>query len=138
MSVFFERHDLGPPAQARMQLAAPDIDGIDAPRAAREQHLGEAAGRGADIEADAARRIDAEMVERGRELHAAARDPGMRRRGAQRRIGGDLVRRLCAPVTPSAVTRPAAIAACALARLSNRPRSTSSRSARMRVVMTVP
>jgi hypothetical protein len=36
---------------------------------------------------------------------------------------------------PSAVTRPAAMAAWALARLSNRPRATSSRSARWRTVM---
>ena len=48
-----ERHDLGAAAQARMQLAAPDIDRVDPPGAAREQDLGEAAGRGADIEADA-------------------------------------------------------------------------------------
>ena len=38
-----------------MQLAVPDIDRVDAPGAACEQHLGETAGRGADIEADAAR-----------------------------------------------------------------------------------
>src|SRR4051794_5184136 len=37
--------------------------------------------------------------------------------------------------TSSAVTRPAAIAACALARLSNRPRSTSRRSMRIWVAM---
>src|SRR5580692_4383967 len=36
--------------------------------------------------------------------------------------------------TPSAVTRPAAIAACARARLSNRPRATNRRSARSRLV----
>ena len=116
-----------------MKLAAADIDRIDAPRAAREQHLGEAAGRGADIEADAARDIDAEMVERRRKLDAAARHPGMRglARAALRR-SRNLLGRL-ATGTPSAVTRPAAIAACARARLSNRPRSTSRRSARWRV-----
>src|ERR1700676_5730314 len=37
---------------------------------------------------------------------------------------------------PSAVTRPAAIAAWARARLSNRPRATNRRSARSRTVMT--
>src|ERR1700728_4787957 len=37
--------------------------------------------------------------------------------------------------TPSALTRPAAIAACARARLSNRPRSTRRRSARWRAVI---
>ena len=41
-----------------MQLAATDVYGIDPPRAACEQHVGEASGRGADIEADAAARIE--------------------------------------------------------------------------------
>ena len=84
----------GRAAQARVQLPASDVDRIDAPRAAREQHLGEAAGRGADVEADAAGRIEPEMIERGRELHAAARHPGMRRRRLQRGVGGDLLGRL--------------------------------------------
>ena len=53
-------NDIVAAAQPRMQLAAADIDRIDAPRAALEQHFGEAAGRGADIEADAAGDIDAE------------------------------------------------------------------------------
>ena len=70
-----------------MQLAAPDIDRIDAPRAAREQHVGEAAGRSADIEADAPRRIEAEMIERGGELQPAARDPRMLGVGFEHRIG---------------------------------------------------
>src|SRR5205085_9483851 len=39
---------------------------------------------------------------------------------------------------PSAVTPPAAIAACALARLSNRPRSTRTMSARLRVISGPP
>ena len=56
MSVSFQRDDARLAAQPRMQLTAADIDGIDAARAAREQHLGEAAGRGADVEADAAAR----------------------------------------------------------------------------------
>ena len=50
----FERDDLRSPAQARVQLPAADIDRIDPLRAALEQHLREAAGRGADVEADAA------------------------------------------------------------------------------------
>ena len=45
-----------------MQLAAADIDGIDVPGAACEQHLGEAAGRGADVETDVARGIEPEMI----------------------------------------------------------------------------
>ena len=75
----------GPPAsflvrlgvQARMQLAVADIDGVDAPGAAGEQYLAEAAGRSADIEADATPRIEAEMFKRRGELDSAARHVGM-------------------------------------------------------------
>ena len=41
-----------------MQLAAPDVHGIDSPCAARQQDLGESAGRGADIETDAVSGIE--------------------------------------------------------------------------------
>ena len=40
------------------KLAGADIDRVDALGAARQQHLGEAAGRGADIEADTAGDIE--------------------------------------------------------------------------------
>ncbi len=88
-----QRHHLGPAAQARMQLVAADVDREDAARAAREQDLGEAAGRGADIEADATRDVDRQPVERMGELDPAARDPGKgglgRERGIDRdRLGG--------------------------------------------------
>ena len=49
-------------AQLPGELAVADIDGVDLPRAARQQHIGEAAGRGADIERDPSG-VDAEMVE---------------------------------------------------------------------------
>ena len=66
--------------------------------AACQQDLGKAAGRGADVEADAAarikHRIEAEVIERGRELHPAARYVRVRRLRAQDRIGGDFLRRL--------------------------------------------
>ena len=90
-----ERDDRRMAAQPRVQLTAPDIDRVDAPRTAREQHLGEAAGRGADIEADAARRIEAEMIERRDKLQrrrARPTDAPAARRSA--RIGRDLVRGL--------------------------------------------
>ena len=83
-----------PRAQAFMQLPAPDIDCIDTLGAALQQHLREAAGGGADIEADAALRIEAEMIERRGELHAAARHIRMRRRRAQFRIDRDFFRGL--------------------------------------------
>ena len=78
-----------------MQLVAPDVDRVEAPRPAREQDLAEAAGRGADIDPDAARRIEAVMIERRRKLDAAARDVGMRRCGAQHRIDRYLIGGLC-------------------------------------------
>jgi hypothetical protein len=58
-----------------------DVDRVDARRAALEQAVREPAGRGADVEAHAARGVDGERVERGRQLDAAARDVGMRRSG---------------------------------------------------------
>src|SRR4051812_38989480 len=61
---FLERDDLRPVAQARVELAAADIDRIDAPRASGDQDFGESAGRGADIEADMAGDVDPEPVER--------------------------------------------------------------------------
>ncbi len=74
-----------------MQLPVSHIDRVDASRAAREQDFGEAAGRGADIKADAVFRIEGELIERGRELDAAARNPWVRRCGAQHCVGGDFV-----------------------------------------------
>src|SRR3546814_4451723 len=58
-------------------LAASDVDGIDLRRAARQRHVGEAAGRGADVEAAEAGGVDREAVEGMRQLDAAARYPGM-------------------------------------------------------------
>ena len=65
-----------------MQLAVADVEGDHARGAALEEDVGEAAGRGADVEAVEAGRIDAERVEPVRELLAAARD--VRRRRARR------------------------------------------------------
>ena len=45
----------GSRAERLGELPAADVDGVDAARAALEQDVGEAAGRGADVEADAAR-----------------------------------------------------------------------------------
>ena len=55
----FDRNNIVTTAQSWMQLAAADIDRVDMPCAVLEQHLGEAAGRCADIEADAAGNIEA-------------------------------------------------------------------------------
>ncbi len=61
-------------AQPRVQLAVADVERDHARRAALEQDVGEAAGRGADVDAVEAGRVDAEPVEPVRELLAAARD----------------------------------------------------------------
>ena len=71
-----------------------NIDGDDPRRAAREQNVGEASGRGADVEADKAVRIECEGVERGGKLDPATRRPGVGRLGFDRRVTGNLLRGL--------------------------------------------
>ena len=87
------------------ELAPPDVDGVDAGGAALEQDVGEAAGRRADVEADEPRRVDAERVERGGELVAAAADVRVAlRRPSIATSGVDEVAGL--PVEPPGVARP--------------------------------
>ena len=64
-------------AQLPGELAMTDIDGVNPPGTAIEQHLGEAAGRGADVEGDAPVDYDPEVIESVGEFDAAPRDPGM-------------------------------------------------------------
>ena len=65
-------------AQLPIELAVADVERDDAPRAALEQHVGESAGRGADVERRAVRSTSMrEDVERVRELDPAAADVGM-------------------------------------------------------------
>ena len=64
-------------AQFPGKLPAPDIDRMDPRRTLRQQHVGETAGRGADIERDHAARVDREMIERKSQLDATARHPRM-------------------------------------------------------------
>ena len=59
------------------ELAMSDIDGVNPRRAARQQHVGKAAGRGADVEGRLAIDRDPEMIEGMGELDAPARHPGM-------------------------------------------------------------
>src|SRR5665213_3236595 len=77
-----------------MQLTASDIDRVEVLGAAFEQHVRESAGGGADIEANTAARIEAEMIKRCRELYATARNVGIGRARAQSRIHSDGLRRL--------------------------------------------
>ncbi len=69
-------------------LAVGDVDGRDAGGAALEQAVGEAAGRGADVEAVAARDLDRERLERVLELDPAARDEA--RAGVDEELGPGL------------------------------------------------
>ena len=55
----------------------PDVDRVDARGATLQQHVGEPAGRGPDVERDAAGRVDPEAIQPVRELDAAPRNPGM-------------------------------------------------------------
>ena len=49
-----------------MELPPADVEGVDVAGAAGEQHVGEAAGRGADVEGDPAGRVEAERVQGAR------------------------------------------------------------------------
>ena len=123
---------LGWPRSEGCNWLAPDVDRKYQAGAVGEQHLGEAAGRGADVEADMILDLDRILLQRAGQLDAAARDKGMRRLRLQHGIGRECPPTVSRPGLPLAMTRPASIAACARARLSNRPRSTSTRSARLR------
>ena len=123
----------GSAASAPVELAVADVDGdrrVLAPR--MQQHVGEAAGRGADVEAGEPGGIEREGVERGGELEAAARDVRVGRLGFDRGGLVDLLGGL-AHHAPPILTSPAAIAACARARLGKKPRSTRTMSARLRM-----
>ena len=85
-------------AQFPGELAVADIHRVNPPRAARQQHIGKAAGRGADIKCDPAGYVDAEMIERMGQLDAAARNPWMVATfDCQRRIGGEPIAGLVDP-----------------------------------------
>ena len=128
----FHRHDLGMVVQRGMQLAAADVDRKHQAGAVRQQHLGKAAGRRADVEADMVLDVDRILLQRARQLDAAARHIGMRGLRGQCGVGGDDFGGFCHRLAVGQTTSPASIAARARARLSNRPRSTSSTSARLR------
>ena len=66
-------------AELLIELAVPDVDGVDAGGAALKQAIGESAGRGADVEADQAGRVYSEGVERVGQLAAGARDERLTR-----------------------------------------------------------
>src|ERR1700686_849851 len=59
------------------ELTVSDIDGVDAPGPARQQHVGKSASRCAEVEGRFAIDHDPEMVEGVGELDAPTRYPGM-------------------------------------------------------------
>ena len=86
----FENHHARVVAQPPVELSVPDVEGDDLPRAALQQHVGEAASRRADVERVPAGDVDAERLERVGQLQAAAADIRMiRRRQGDLGILGD-------------------------------------------------
>src|SRR5262245_23049627 len=79
---------------ARVQLPVPDVERDHPCCAALQEHVGEAAGRGPDVEAAAPVRVDSERVERMSELLPPSRD--LQRRLRDRQLGRlfDLLPRL--------------------------------------------
>ena len=61
----FVNNDSAVAPQSRVDLSMADVDRINPPRAARQHDIGEAAGRGANIETVETMRIETERVERG-------------------------------------------------------------------------
>ena len=92
-------------AQAPVELAVGDVDRGDALGAALQQAVGEAAGRGADVEAVAPGDVDAERLERVLELDAAARDVARALVDDQRRVAARPAGSAAAP--PARPRRPA-------------------------------
>ena len=68
-----------------MQLPVADVERDHARRAALEEHVGEAAGRRADVAAVEPADVEAERIERVRELVPRARD--VRRRALDGQLG---------------------------------------------------
>ena len=113
-----------------VELPVPDVERDDARRAALQQHVGEAAGRRADVEGDPSARIEGER-RRGRAPASGRR--GRRRDGPARRAttsasSATIVPALSgAPSARSTRTWPARISARARSRVAARPRATSER-----------
>ena len=121
-----EHRDARVVPELRVQLAVADVDRDHARDAVLEQAVGEPAGRCADVDRIASVELDLEPLERVRELLAAAGDE----RAA---AGRPRARRPPPPGDPacrSPGTSPASTSACACARLSASPRSTSRTSRR--------
>ena len=85
-------------AQLRVELAVADVERDHARGAGLEEAVGEAAGRGADVETVLAGDVEAESLERGSELLAAARDEARARGDLELRALLDLLAGLRVPL----------------------------------------
>ena len=81
-------------ADLRVQLPVADVERDHARGATLQQHVGEAAGRGADVQAVEPGDVDRERVERVRELVPGTRDVRRRRLDLELRRLVDLLARL--------------------------------------------
>src|SRR5581483_6958187 len=81
-------------AQARVELAVADVERDHVRRPALEQHVGEAAGRGADVEGPSSGHVQPQRVQRVRELLPTARDVRRRALDLELRVDVDLLARL--------------------------------------------
>ena len=84
-------------AQAPVQLAVGDVERHHVLGSALEQAVGEAAGRGADVEGATAPGVDREHIEGIGQLASAARDEGGQRRDVDLDVLGDELPRLLRP-----------------------------------------
>jgi hypothetical protein len=85
-------------AQLPIQLAVTDIDGVHAGGSALQQAIGEAAGGGSHVQADATAHVDREMIQRAGQLEPAAADVGQRLGDLDSAIFGEGVTGLVGPL----------------------------------------
>ena len=110
-----------------VELAVRHVERDHVRGAALEQAVGEAAGRGADVEAVAARRVDPSESSAFASLTPPARDVLLPRLDDHGNVAGTIWPGFAAraPSSPPSRTLPAITAAAARERDSNRPRSAS-------------
>jgi YVTN family beta-propeller protein len=89
-----EHRDPSVRPQARVELPVADVERDHARGAPLQEAVGEPSGRGAEVEAVLSGRIDPQLVERPRELLAAARDEARRAHDGQVDVVCDLLARL--------------------------------------------
>src|SRR5436309_4363440 len=87
-------------AEPRVELPAPHVHSVDVPRPPLQQAVGEAAGGGAHVEADAIRRRDAEDVQRSGQLLAASPDERRHADDLERGVGAGQPAGLVRPLPP--------------------------------------